>query len=109
MRCLLIAIFLVGCASSQVNRRLDEYKAYFDPRLKIATKEQIAGKFGPPYKESVIGKTTLWQYHLSFGTTGNILTSEGVGVSNRWEQYDDITLQFDSLGILKKWNVRVQR
>ena len=105
----MVLILLVGCSNLEVTKRVDEYKAYFVPRLGIATRDTIVNKFGPPQKETLIGSIRWWQYHLGYGTTGNILTSGGVGVSDRWEKYDDITLSFDSLGVLKSWKVWVQR
>lgn len=108
-RLLILTLLLAGCASSLVNRRLEEYHTQLDPILHKATMEQIAAKYGPPHREIVIGKARWWSWHFSYGQTGDIIADGGVGVNQSREQYDNLDIRFDSLGVFQEWKAWVQR
>lgn len=111
MRTLLIfLLILVGCGSMEVERRLEEYRTYFNPRLNTATKQAVADKYGPPVHDTTVAGKILWRFHFSFGDRGNLLDPSVAPLyDERWKRYDDLFVEFDSTGILRKWKADIHR
>ena len=112
-------LLLIGCASMQVNSRLQEYKSKLDPMLGKATKDDIVAMFGMPSRTAQLGNSEAWEYHRSFGVRGganaytpNPRNPYGVNTyasGQSHEVYDQLTLTFDQNGVFQNWQAYVQR
>ena len=110
----LVLAFLSSCVQIAVDKRLQEYKAIFEPMLGSATKEDIVRRFGAPQDRQFVGSIEVWTYHRSFGTRGGAYVPPynqyGTYASTQsHEVYDRITLTFNAAGMLDSWNAYVQR
>ncbi len=90
-----------------------------DPLLGVATKDDIAARFGIPDRTAQLGSSDVWEYKKSFGVRGAAsaytpTSYNQYGVSTyaqgrSHEVYDDVTLMFNQSGVLSNWKAYVQR
>jgi hypothetical protein len=108
------SVIATGCLQQQVNDRIKEYQALLDPKIGVATREDMIRQFGAPQDRQTVGSLEVWTYHMSFGSRGGAYISNpsqfgGFASTASREIYDRLTLTFEAHGYLKDWRVWVQR
>jgi len=108
-----------GCAQTITNQGAQEYEAMIDSMLDVATKDEIARRFGIPSRTAQLGSVEIWEYHKSFGfrcagsasmpTQYNPYGVSTFAQGRSHEVYDKLTFSFDSSGTLIEWRAYVQR
>ena len=116
---LVICAFLTSCATidgpDPAAQKAGEYKQILDPMLGIATKTDIRNRYGEPLRKEQRENTERWHYRKHFGAykTGSSEPRDDrlsqPGNSDIWEVFDELNFEFDGNGILRKWEVNVQR
>ena len=108
----LCALFM-GCAAMEAQKRLKEYEGYFEPLVGKAQQADIARKFGAPLRKDRIGTTELWYYHIPYkdpkGAQGSKGFEGGYAEGSESEVFDDLTIEFDAKGYLKRWHKYIKR
>lgn len=116
---LMVCAFIASCVTingqDPAAQKAEEYKQLFDPMLGVATKSDIRTRFGEPLRKDHGENAERWHYRKHFGAykTGSSEPRDDrlsqPGNSDIWEVFDELNFEFDGIGILRKWEVNVQR
>ena len=115
----MVCAFFANCATidgpDPAAQKAGEYKQILDPMLGIATKTDIRNRYGEPLRKEQRENAERWHYRKHFGAynTGSSEPRDDrlsqPGNSDIWEVFDELNFEFDGNGILRKWEVNVQR
>lgn len=109
---LFLMLFAFGCVSL-TKKRIQHYENLINPKVGVATIDDVLTFAGPPTKREKINGREFWYYHIDYGTRSvpNPLASALLSypVYSHQKMYEDIFLEFDERGILINWRVRVKR
>lgn len=115
--CMFEIVACNGCAQFAVNRALKQYKEQLDPSIGRTTKDDYVKAWGPPISTTPVSGGEVCVWRLSYGSRMISTGSQHLLYSSAYhfqqqsshEMYDQLTLTFNSSGVLQTWRVLCQR
>jgi len=123
---MIAALLSSSCAQMSASAALTKYQLALNPLTGTATQEDILKRYGPPQEKRRLGTQEVWSYQFSHGYRSVTWISPfapydgyGTAYGPEWgtargttfsrEQYDLLTLNFRTDGVLASWRLYAQR
>ena len=124
----IVVLLSSACAQMSASAALTRYQLALNPLTGTATQEEIVKRYGPPLDKRRLGiqGVEVWTYQFSHGYRSVMWMSPfvpydgyGTAYGPEWgtargttfsrEQYDLLTLNFRTDGVLASWRLYAQR
>ncbi len=98
-----------GCAQMAANKAVKQYQQRFEGDVGKVTKDDYIKAWGPPFRFAPISDGEVCTWRFSYGTRGYARGSQYRAHASAHEMYDEFIMTFDEKGVLKQYQLRVQR